>query len=188
METLEQIIAKRSAPGVLILDLQDRLLYSNKEALGLLAALQRHQGEQSVPPEVYELCACLRRRSHGGEPVSGVIRRHDGAGEGDGAGEVQCAIRALVLGDHDNGSGPSHVMVLMEKIIRKRELDIEKARARFQLSKREGEVLRLICRGLSNKDIAEAIFISEFTVKDHIKNIMRKMEAGSRNEMMAALL
>jgi DNA-binding CsgD family transcriptional regulator len=188
MDTLEEIIAKRSAPGVLILDLQDRLLYSNREALELLVVLRQDQGEQCVPPEVYELCARLRKRSHGGEPVSGVIRRHNGAGDGDGEGEAHCAIRALVLGEHHNGSGPSHVMVLMEKIIRKRQLDIEKARERFQLSKREGEVLRLVCQGLSNREIADTIFISEFTVKDHIKNIMRKMEAGSRNEMMAALL
>lgn len=185
METLEDIIAKRSAPGVLILDLQDRLLYSNQEALEMLSVLQPNQGEQGVPPEVYQLCGRLRRRSDGTGPVCGVIRRRGGEAE---EGEAHCSIRAFLLGDQRDGSGPSHVMVLMEKIIRNRQLDIEKARERFQLSKREGEVLRLVCQGLSNKEISNTIFISEFTVKDHIKNIMRKMDAGSRNEVIAALL
>jgi len=47
-------------------------------------------------------------------------------------------------------------MVLMEKIIRNRKLDVEKARERFQLSKRETEVVRLICQGLGNKEISGA--------------------------------
>jgi DNA-binding CsgD family transcriptional regulator len=184
METLEEIIAKRQAPGVLILDLQDRLLYSNQEALEMLSVLGEREGEQSVPPEVYELCGRLRRRPKGVGAICGVIRQRGGEGERG----AHCSIRALLLGDQRDGSGPSHVMVLMEKIIRNRQLDIEKARERFRLSKRVAEVLRLVCQGLGNKEISHAIFISEFTVKDHIKNIMRKMGAGSRSELIAALL
>ena len=78
-------------------------------------------------------------------------------------------------------------MVLMERIVEKHQVDIDKARREFQLSKREAEVVRLICQGLANREIAENLFISEFTVKDHIKNVMRKMRAGSRNEIVALL-
>jgi DNA-binding CsgD family transcriptional regulator len=79
-------------------------------------------------------------------------------------------------------------MVLMEKVIRKRQIDVTKARENFRLSKRETEVVGLICQGLTSREISDAIFISEFAVKDHLKNIMRKMGAGSRNEIIAALL
>ena len=49
-----------------------------------------------------------------------------------------------------------------------------------QLSERETEVLRLVARGLANKEIASRLFISETTVKTHVKNIMHKLKVPSR--------
>lgn len=184
MDTLTEIIAKRSAPGVLILDLEDRLLYTNQEALEMLSVLQENDGEQTVPREVYDLCGQLRGGSKGAA-VFGVIRLPGGSCDET---ELHYCVRGFLLGDHGEESPPSHVMVLMEKMIRNRQVDVEKVREKFQLSKRETEVVRLICQGLANKEIAGAIFISEFTVKDHIKNIMRKMGSGSRNEIIASLM
>lgn len=181
MDSLKEIAAKRAAPGVLILDLEDRLLYSNRDAIDLLGPLQEREGEVSVPGEVYDLCRQLR---NGAPTAVGVIRLSGG----NGRGESFCSLRGLLLGDHRNGNGHSHVMVLLEKIIRNRQIDVEKARQKYGLSKREAEVVRLICQGLGNREISEVIFISEFTVKDHIKNIMRKMGVGSRNEIVAAIL
>jgi ATP/maltotriose-dependent transcriptional regulator MalT len=48
------------------------------------------------------------------------------------------------------------------------------------LSEREREVLGLVARGMRNRDIAEQLFISEVTVKAHMRNIMRKLGARSR--------
>ena len=78
-------------------------------------------------------------------------------------------------------------MVLMERVVAKHEVDIEKARLEFQLTRRETEVVTFLCRGMGNKEISEKMFISEHTVKDHVKKVMKKMKAGSRNEMMAFL-
>ena len=185
MESLKDIIARRSAPGVLILDLSGRLLYSNLEAQDLLAVLQQKEGEHLVPPEVHDLCAQLQGPSPVAGTACGVIRQYEGGSE---EAEAHLSLRAFFLGDHGEGSDPTHVMVLMEKIIRNRVVDMERARQKFQLSKREAEVVKLISQGLANKEISNAIFISEFTVKDHIKNIMRKMGAASRNEIIALLL
>jgi NarL family two-component system response regulator LiaR len=49
-----------------------------------------------------------------------------------------------------------------------------------QLSERETEVLRLVARGHANKEIASELFISETTVKTHVKNIMHKLKVPSR--------
>ena len=49
-----------------------------------------------------------------------------------------------------------------------------------ELSCRETEVLQLIASGLSNKGIAAVLFISEETVKVHVKNILSKMMANDR--------
>ena len=48
------------------------------------------------------------------------------------------------------------------------------------LSPREKEVLTLVSQGLRNRDIAQRLFISEVTVKVHVRNIMRKLGARSR--------
>ena len=53
------------------------------------------------------------------------------------------------------------------------------------LSKREREVVELICLGYSNADIAKMLFISEHTVKDHTKKIYSKMGVHSRFELAA---
>jgi len=52
------------------------------------------------------------------------------------------------------------------------------------LSAREQEVLELLCRGRSNSQIAEELFVAETTVKTHVSSIMRKMEVGSRLEVV----
>lgn len=51
-----------------------------------------------------------------------------------------------------------------------------------KLSPREQEVLAALVKGLSNKEIAETLFISEATVKLHISNIYRKLGVKSRSQ------
>jgi two-component system NarL family response regulator len=51
-----------------------------------------------------------------------------------------------------------------------------------RLTPRELEVLRLIARGLSNKDIATELVIAENTVRNHVRNILEKLEVRSRVE------
>jgi len=53
------------------------------------------------------------------------------------------------------------------------------------LSKREVEVLHKIAGGNRNSDIAELLFISEETVKGHVKHIMEKLGASDRTEAVA---
>ncbi len=55
------------------------------------------------------------------------------------------------------------------------------------LTKRELEVVDLICYGYTNSDIAKMLFISEYTAKDHTKNIYRKMGVHSRHELASVV-
>jgi len=50
---------------------------------------------------------------------------------------------------------------------------------RYQLTRREVTIIQLVCRGLSSKDIANQLFLSELTVKTHRRNIMRKLDVKS---------
>jgi DNA-binding NarL/FixJ family response regulator len=51
-----------------------------------------------------------------------------------------------------------------------------------KLTDREMEVLRLVARGMNNRDIAKELYISENTVKNHVRNILEKLQIHSRME------
>lgn len=53
------------------------------------------------------------------------------------------------------------------------------------LSKREIEVLKLISQGLSNRDVAEKLFLSPHTIKVHTRNIYNKLAVSSRTQAVA---
>jgi len=50
------------------------------------------------------------------------------------------------------------------------------------LSERESEVLKLVTSGMSNKEIAEKLFLSQRTIKAHLTNIFNKLNVASRSE------
>ena len=57
-------------------------------------------------------------------------------------------------------------------------------KVRFELTKRELEVLGQIMRGLSNREIAHQLFISEQTVSVHRKNILRKVGVNNTQKLL----
>lgn len=73
--------------------------------------------------------------------------------------------------------------ILLEALPEEHRLD--RGLARFGLSLREKEVCALAMRGLSNREIAQRIFISEQTVKDHLHNVFKKMNIHRRSELGA---
>ena len=50
------------------------------------------------------------------------------------------------------------------------------------LSNREREVLELLARGMTNKDIANTLYLSEKTVKNHLNNIFKKIDVTDRTK------
>jgi DNA-binding NarL/FixJ family response regulator len=51
-----------------------------------------------------------------------------------------------------------------------------------ELTDREREVLRLLAQGKRNREIAEELFIAEKTVKNHVSNILWKLECNDRTQ------
>jgi DNA-binding NarL/FixJ family response regulator len=55
---------------------------------------------------------------------------------------------------------------------------------KYKISKREEEVIRELCAGKTNKEIAESLFISLQTVKDHIYRIYLKTNVSNRVQLI----
>lgn len=56
------------------------------------------------------------------------------------------------------------------------------------LTARETDVVQLLVTGLKNKEIADKLFLSELTVKSHIRKAMAKMECRNRVELTIKML
>jgi len=56
------------------------------------------------------------------------------------------------------------------------------------ISEREMDILKLAAKGMSNKDIAEKLYLSRRTVQAHLASIFRKMDVGSRTEAILSAL
>ena len=56
------------------------------------------------------------------------------------------------------------------------------------LTPREREILQLLADGMSNADVAAKLFISQETVKSHVRHILAKLEADTRTQAVAIAL
>ena len=63
--------------------------------------------------------------------------------------------------------------------------DKNKSAEEANLSHREDDVLRLVAQGATNREIADSLFISENTVKTHLRNIMDKLHLANRSQAAA---
>ena len=60
-----------------------------------------------------------------------------------------------------------------------------KGEAKAELTRRELEVLKLLVEGYKDRQISDSLYISEHTVRSHIKNIYKKMRVSSRSQAVA---
>jgi len=78
---------------------------------------------------------------------------------------------------------PKVKMMVVERVIDTSEFVMnEKEIANRKISKRELEVLRLMAEGMSNREIAESLFVSLNTIKTHSSNLFEKLEAKRRTQ------
>ena len=152
---------------VLLIDIDE----DSRTALDCLRSLQERRPELGVL--VFTACedrnVIIRALGYG---IRGFKQKH---AELD---EVLGAIRAMYEGH--SVMDPVVNQILMENLARNRQ------REGSVLSSREREVLRLIGKGMSNKQIADSLFISTRTVKFHVSAIFEKLDVKNRTE--AALL
>lgn len=95
--------------------------------------------------------------------------------------EVANAVRAVFAGQ--SLISPSMASKLLSEFATMvKKTDDRQALPVPRLTNRELEVLKLVAKGSNNRDIAKELFISENTVKNHVRNILEKLHLHSRME------
>lgn len=96
--------------------------------------------------------------------------------------EVASAVRAVYDGQSLISPAMASKLLTEFALMAKRSSERSQQVPTPRLTERELEVLKLVARGLNNRDIAKELFISENTVKNHIRNILEKLQMKSRME------
>ena len=96
--------------------------------------------------------------------------------------EVASAVRAVYDGQSLISPAMASKLLTEFALMAKRSNERSEQVPTPRLTERELEVLKLVARGLNNRDIARELFISENTVKNHIRNILEKLQLHSRME------
>lgn len=172
------------APGVITLDPEGRVLSMSEHAAPLLADLDAAAGEiptgragLSVPCAAYMLATVVRAKA------SGRADQHVPATRVRGRSGRWLTLR----GDYTlSASGEVADVVVVVEPSRPSEI-LPIIVAAHGLSRREQEVLAELTESRSSPEIATRLFISEHTVRDHVRSILAKTGCASRAELLGML-
>jgi DNA-binding NarL/FixJ family response regulator len=100
------------------------------------------------------------------------------------AAEIITAVRGVAQGE---AVCPSKLCMSLFQVISreyrgKMQVIDRRMKTNFGLTHRQGQLLALVARGMTNKEIATNLNLSEFTVKNHLRRIMKQVDAESRYE------
>ena len=100
--------------------------------------------------------------------------------------DVVAAVRAVFRGE---AVCPSHLCSTLFRLAARnaREMPLHNSISKPALTLRQQRLVSLVAKGLTNKEIASHLNLSEFTVRNHIHRILKQVNAGSRDEAVEAI-
>lgn len=172
----EAITAGSARVGVLLLNSQLRPVHYNAEAANILAYPKKRQDAPSVeallPPTRFQLADLVK------PSAPSVI------GFRSGRRQYRCRVFMLDSSSNTISQLQPRVVVMLEREPRQ-QVDITQWSNEFQLTGRERETVQLLMRGLTSKEIAQAMNISPNTVKSFLKLVMAKVGVSNRTGLVA---
>src|SRR2546426_10384143 len=187
-DIIETLVEHRVSPGILLMSPAVQLMHMNPQAWELCGKIIRAEhGKVAagvLPTAVTKLCAevitVLQVRTVAKDWEQVHIRRL--------VSTTNPPVLLRAFGFPDRGDAQlARILILMEEVAQRKERGPEKARERFHLTARQHAVIRYLARGQTNKEIANALKITEQTVKEHIKHIMGKTRSTTRTGILARI-
>jgi len=187
-DVVETLVGQRVGPGILLLSVSLQLMHVNPRAWELSRKIMQAQNGKTatgvLPAVITELCAEviaeLQVRTNGKDWEQVQLRRVVSGSE------PPVLLRAFGLPDR-GGLQQARILILLEEVSPRKARAPEQARELFRLTTREHGVVSDLAKGHTNKEIANALRISEQTVKEHIKHIMEKTGSTTRTGILARI-
>jgi len=185
---LEAIAERRSIPGVMLFAGTGDVLFMNAEAEVLsrqiIGARYGADAQEVLPTEILDLCVSLRNLLDNADPEESEGQHELRRVTGDVHSPV--LLRGFPLAPH-SPTDDACMLILMEKIGRERRIVPAQAKEQFRLTDREVEIVRYISEGGTNKEIAQHLKISEHTVKEHVRHLLKKTKSTTRTGILAQI-
>lgn len=180
------MLTEYAAGGVLILDEQCQALFSNTQAREICACLARVYPVAATakneicrfPQQVVDICRQLMRRTDSPVPLVPLKEIQLSIDSFRSVGVSFQKIDQKVSGH----SQPVFLIKMAEKSFGPKSNFLEQGGG---LTPREIEIVFQVCKGLTNLEIARVLFISEGTVKNHLKRIFSKLMVKSRARLIS---
>ena len=176
---------KQTSTGIILFTLTGRLAYANETAREILKELCRGRPKAEecglmLPLAVRDDCdSMLETRPARSDPLLAAPARRTLGSE-----TSRYALNYQFVDLEINAAPAGFLMVTISRPNRLFDVLNKRLSANFGLTDREIEVVVLILEGRRNSEIAQQLFISEFTVKKHIQNIFEKMKVGNRTSVL----
>lgn len=182
---IDSMVTELPYKGIIIMDGSLEPIYQNESAAILISDLNQSKVGREVllgpiPKEIYLRCKNFLRSASQDE--TSVSHRH----QFDFISPVDNQKTSIQLRLIPHPKKKSLIGIYLEP--EKKELDLPKCKQQFGLSQRELEVVFLLAKGFKNKEIGEKLFISEYTVENHLRSIYRKMDVKNRTEVAYRLI
>lgn len=189
-DQVDTIADQRTGPGIVVLSSSMQLLHMNRQAAELSTQINKAENGKEykkiahgvLPAALTELCTeilkVLQVRTEAKDWEQFEVKRL----AGNPARPI--LLRGFGLPER-GGIQQSRIVITMEEVGRKQQAGTEQAKERFQLTDREQAVIEHLAKGWTNKEIANALGITEQTVKEHIKHIMQKTRSTTRTGILA---
>ena len=136
------------------------------------------------PAEVLELCGSLRTLLDSPENQLAEGQHELRRVTGDVKSPV--LLRGFPLAAHTE-KDEACMLIIMEKIGRERRVVPNQAKEQYRLTSREVEIVKYISEGWTNKEIARHLEISEHTVKEHVRHLLKKTKTTTRTGILAQI-
>lgn len=167
------------ADGLVIVAKTGEILHRNRCAHRLLKLMEQprqtiHQTIKALPGRIWQTCQTLM---YADEPVTDAVKvvledeiRVPSTEQSASEGRIRVRVQWF------NAEAQDCFLVMLEDCVRSAECSAQNEAYRYQLTPREAEVWQLKRSDYTYKEIAQQLYISENTVKKHLKNVYAKRD------------
>jgi len=185
-----QSLPQQGATGIILFNSTGQLLFMNTEAQTYTQQLQplstRENGTCLIPEKIHtvvrDLIGRLMHCDHPKDCESIQVERLCFAND------QRLLLRGFCIPDEPLARN-SRFLVIMEQLdqqtLKYPDANIQQ---RYHLTEREQMVIIYLMLGFTNKEIANRIHLSEYTVKEHLKRIMHKTQTTTRTGLLARMI